>query len=108
MEGGSEAFLTLQSSTPANDPAGDQDRIDRTYIPSVQGQRLLDLAGTNSGVDQQPDAICLDVDAVAVAARLEGDDFHGNIVSQNDAPLKSIGRWPDSGYNGDFRIDAIA
>ena len=51
-------------------------------IPAMQGQPLLDLAAADPGVEQQLDAICLDVDAVAVAAGLEGDDLHGSIVPQ--------------------------
>ena len=59
---------------------GDQDGIDRTCIPAMQGEPLLDLAAADPGVEQQPDAACLDVDAVAVAAGLEGDDLHERIV----------------------------
>ena len=49
---------------------------------------LLDLAGTDPGVEQELDATCLDVDAIAVAAGLEGDDLHGSIVPQGHGPEK--------------------
>ena len=46
------------------------------------GEPLLDLAAADPGIEQQLDAVRLDVDAVAVAAGLEGDDLHGKIVPQ--------------------------
>ena len=52
------------------------------YIPAMYGQPLLDEVASDSGVEQEFDAIGLDVDAVAVAAGLEGDDFHGTIVPE--------------------------
>ena len=61
---------------------GDQHGIDRIRIPAMLGEPPLDLAGTDPGVEQQLDAACLDVDAIAVAAGLEGDDPHGDIVPQ--------------------------
>ena len=59
----------------------DQNGIDGLCIPAMQGQPLLNLAAGNPGVEEQLHAIGLDVDAVAVAAGLEGDDLHGGIVA---------------------------
>ena len=61
---------------------GNQDGIDTSHVPTMQGKPLLDLASADSGIEQQLDAACLDVDAVAVAAGLEGDDCIGRIVPQ--------------------------
>jgi hypothetical protein len=48
----------------------------------MQGKPLLDLIGTDPGIEEQSDAACFDVDAVAVAAGLERDEPHGAIVPQ--------------------------
>ena len=65
---------------------GDQDGIDARHVPAMQGQPLLDLDAADPGVEQQLDAARLDVDAVAVAAGLEGDDLHGCIVPGDCSP----------------------
>ena len=59
---------------------GDQDRIDRIDIPPVKGEPFLDLDAAEPGVEQQLDAAGFNVDAIAVAAGLEGDDPHTAIV----------------------------
>jgi len=53
---------------------------EHTIVFAMLGETLLDLTGTDPGVEQEFDAIRLDVDAVAVAAGLEGDDLHEDIV----------------------------
>ena len=58
---------------------GDNDRIDG-HIPAMHGQPFLNQDATDSGVEQEFDAIGLDVDAVSIAAGLKGDHFHGTIV----------------------------
>ena len=55
------------ASTPA---------ISRSVKPGAAGPTAAD-----SGIEQQLDAARFDVDAVAVAAGLEGDDLHGRIVA---------------------------
>ena len=86
-----QAERAVQDSHAAavvNMVVGNQYRIDRSCIPAMQGQPLLDFAGTDSGVEQELDATCLDVDAISVAAGLEGDDLHGSIVPQGHGPEK--------------------
>ena len=63
----------------------DDDRIDAPDVAAVEGQAPLGLEAADAGVQQQLHPLGLDVDAIAVAARLEGDDLHGGIVSR---------RWP--------------
>jgi hypothetical protein len=60
---------------------GDQDRIDAGRIPVVEGEPLSDPAAAYSGIEQQLDSACFNVDAVAVAAGLKGYDTHGRIIS---------------------------
>jgi hypothetical protein len=57
----------------------------------MHGQPLLDQITSDSSVDQEFDAIGLDVDAVAVAARLKGDDFHGTILPETGETMALFG-----------------
>ena len=57
---------------------GDQHGIDALRIPAMNGKSFLDLDAADPGVEQELNAIGLDVDAVAVAAGLEGNDLHGS------------------------------
>ena len=72
---------------------GDQDCIDAFYNPAMHGQPLLDQVASDSSVEQEFDAIGLDVDAVAVAAGLKGDNFHGTIVPETDWTM-ALARMP--------------
>ena len=74
------AVQDSHTAAVVNMVVGDENRIDRIYVPAMLGEPLFDIAGTDPGVEQQLDAACLDVDAVAVAAGLEGDELHGDIV----------------------------
>ena len=49
-------------------------------IPAMTSQPLLGSTSTDPRIEQQFDAIGLDVKAIAVAAGLEGDDVHRPIV----------------------------
>ena len=51
-------------------------------LPTVGGQTALGLEAADAGVQQQFHPLRLDVDAIAVAAGLEGDDLHRDIVPQ--------------------------
>ena len=57
-----------------------QEGIDALDFPSMEGQPLLSLDATDPRIEEQSDAIRLDVNAVAVAAGLERDDSHRSIV----------------------------
>ena len=59
---------------------GNQNSINAGYVSSMLSQPPLGLASTDPGVEEQLDTACFHVDAVAVAAGLEGDDVHGHIV----------------------------
>ena len=54
----------------------------------MQSESLLGLDAADSGVEQEPDAIRLNVNAVAVAAGLEGNDLHGRIVLGSRSSLE--------------------
>jgi hypothetical protein len=56
---------------------GDQHGINVRYISSMSSKSLFGPSATDSSVEQQLDASGLHIDAVAVAAGLEGDDLHG-------------------------------
>jgi len=59
---------------------GNKHGIDARYVPSVLSQPLLGPAAADPGVEQQPDAGRFRIDAVAIAAGLEGYDSHGRIL----------------------------
>lgn len=44
------------------------------------GRPSLSLLAADPDVEQKPDAFGFDVNAVAIASGLQGDDFHGGIV----------------------------
>ena len=47
----------------------------------MKGEPLPNLAAADAGVEEQVHAVRLDVDAVAVAAGLKGDDSHVRILT---------------------------
>ena len=60
----------------------DQQRIETLGILSMHGESLLNLDPADPRVEKEPDTIRLDIDAISVAAGLERDDFHGDILLQ--------------------------
>ena len=76
------------------------DRVDARHVAVVQGQPPLDLKAAQPGIEQQPHPGRLDVDAIAVAAGLEGDDPHRGIVPRGGRRAEAGFRRPSpSGYN---------
>jgi len=57
-----------------------QQGIQARHLSPVQCKPFLDLDAADPGVEQEPDTMGLNVDAVAVATGLEGDDLHGRIL----------------------------
>jgi len=49
-------------------------------VATVGGKSGLSLPAADPGVEQKPDATGFDINAVAVASGLQGDDFHYDIV----------------------------
>ena len=64
----------------------DDNRVNRADVAAVGGQTPLGLQAADAGVHQQSHSLGLDVDAIAVAARLERNDPHGRIVSRRGRP----------------------
>jgi hypothetical protein len=61
---------------------GNQDGIDACRFSVMESKPFFDLFAADSGIEQQIEAASLDVDAIAVAAGLEGNDAHGNFPFQ--------------------------
>jgi hypothetical protein len=69
-----------------------QQGMDVRNISSMGGESGLGLLAADPGVEQEPDAVRLDVDAVAVASRLQGDDFHLSILTLSARCLARLSR----------------
>ena len=63
----------------------DDHAVDVVDIPAEGGQAILSSYARNTGVEQKPGPIRLDIYRVAVAAGLEDDDFHARILKAADA-----------------------
>jgi len=61
----------------------DQHRIDAGDVETMCGQPLLGPGARDPSVYQQLGAVRTYIDVVAVAAGLEGDDLHGDILRQD-------------------------
>ena len=62
---------------------GNQHGVGVGDVSAMPSKPLLGADSAEPGVEQQFDAVGLDVDAVAVAAGLEGNDSHGSIVPRD-------------------------
>jgi hypothetical protein len=59
---------------------GNQQRIDVVDIATISGQSRLRLLSAHACVEKQTLISGFDVDAVSITARLQRNDFHGDII----------------------------
>ena len=58
----------------------------------MRGKSGLSLFAADARIEQESNAVGFDVDAVAVASGLQGDDFHGGILLSTRVFCSDAGR----------------
>jgi hypothetical protein len=58
-----------------------QQGVDGCDVATMRGKPELRLPTADPGIEEKPNAVCFNVDAIAVAAGLERDDFHRRILA---------------------------
>jgi len=74
------SLVDTQASAMVAVVVRDYQRVNVFDVTTVRGQPILGLPPADPGIEEKPDAARFDVNAIAVASGLQGDDFHRHIV----------------------------